>query len=162
MTDLTRIPTMFGGVNTASAIGEASPDAVWRTLFDRARWLPDFVGKEAIDGPADAVGERARFTTRREDGGLSTRNEEILLADPPRRLVTRLALVPQDATFAFAEWRLEPLGSGTRVEMSLYWLDLPGEGADWPATVALRADYLAHTQTILDGIVTRIASAAAS
>ena len=69
MSEIT-LPPMFGAVNTASAVIDAAPEAVWKILFDRARWIEDFIGKAPIDGPADAVGERARFTRRAPDGSL--------------------------------------------------------------------------------------------
>lgn len=156
------LPPMFGAVNTAIVDVAAPVEAVWQVLFERSRWVPDFAGKEALDGPTDAVGERALFSTHTPNGGTATRIEEILVSVPHRRLVTRLALAEGDATFAFAEWRLSPAGDGSALEMNLYWIDLPEAGADWPAIQAQRQDYLGVTQAALDGLVAGIAAAASA
>lgn len=154
------LPPLFGALNTASIAIAAPAETVWPVLFDRARWIAEFVGKTPIDGPPDAVGERARFATRTPDGGTATRIEEILLSTPPWRLVTRLALEENDATFAFAEWRLSPSGVDTLLEMNLYWTDLPDPDTDWPAVQAQRQGYLDHTQATLEVLVAAIAAAA--
>ena len=157
---MTALPPMFGGVNTATIAVGAPVEVVWPVLFDRARWIDGYVGKVPIDGQADAVGERASFTTRTPEGVTATRNEEILVSDPPRRLISRLALEENDATFAFAEWRLSPTREGSTLEMNLYWTDLPEEGADWSAIRVQRQGYLDHTQAALETLVARIAEAA--
>ena len=154
------LPPLFGAVNTATIEIAAPADIVWSVLFDRARWIDDFVGKTAIDGPTDDVGERARFTTRTPDGGMATRIEEILIRTPPRRLVARLALEENDATFAFAEWRLSPGRGVSNLEMNLYWTDVPEPDADWPAILVQRQGYIDHTQATLDRLVASIAAAA--
>lgn len=156
------LPPAFGAVNTATVEVHVPPEDVWPVLFNRARWLDGFVGKESIDGPLDAVGERALFTSRAPDGAPASRIEEILLSERPRRLVTRLALRENDATFAFAEWRLTEQGGGSLLEMSLYWIDLPEAHADWPAIRAQREGYIAHTQATIERLVANIATAASA
>lgn len=155
-----RLPPLFGALNTASATTDVAPGIVWATLMRREAWLKDYAGKQMVDGPSDAVGERARHSTHLPDGGVATRIEEILLRDPFHRLVIRLALESNDATFAFAEWRLMTAEQGTRIEMNLYWTDLPEDDMDWPAIKQLRQSYIDHTQAIMDKHVTAIARAA--
>ena len=157
---MTALPPMFGGVNTARVVVAVPPAQLWPVLFDRTLWVPDFVRKEAIDGTENQVGERARYTTRAQQGDEATRIEEVLLAEPPNRLVTRLASVENDATYAFAEFRLAERVDGCAIEMSLYWLDLPEVGANWSATVKQREGYLNHTPAALERLTLRIAQAA--
>ncbi len=155
-----RLPPLFGAVNTAAVDIAATRERVWAVLFHRAAWVPKFLSKTPLDGPQDAAGERARYTSADDAGAPQTRIEEILLSAPPERLVARLALADNDATFAFAEWRIASKGEGCRLEMSLFWTDLPEEGADWPATRRLRDGYVAHTQGIIATLVANIARAA--
>ena len=154
------LPPLFGALNTATAAANAAPDAVWDVLLQRDLWLPDYAGKQVIDGPPDAVGERAVFSTHLPEGGTAKRIEEILLLDRPNRLVTRLALTGNDATFAFAEWRLASAAKGTLIEMNLYWTDLPEGETDWSAIRQLRQSYIDHTQNIMEQHVVAIAKAA--
>ena len=95
----------FGALNCARIDLAADADEVWPLLFDRAQWMPRFVSKERLDGPVDAVGERALYTSRDASGQAHTRIDEILCLEPQRRLVFRLALLDEDATTAFADWR---------------------------------------------------------
>jgi hypothetical protein len=161
MSDI-NLPPLFGALNTASALAEAAPDKVWAVLFQRGTWLKEFAGKQVIDGTPDGVGERALFATHLPDGGTAQRIEEILFLDQPRRLVTRLALKANDATFAFAEWRLMPIEKGTMIEMNLYWTDLPEGEMNWPEITVLRQSYIDHTQNVMSQHLLAIAKAATS
>lgn len=146
----------FGALNCARIDLAAAAKDVWPLLFRRAAWMPGFVGKTALDGPVDAVGERALYTSHDASGQPHTRVEEILCLEPQRRLVFRLALVDDGATTAFADWRLFTAAAGCTLELSVFWLDLPEPGMDWPALQALRASYIAATQRVIEGHLARI------
>ena len=113
--------------------------------------MPSFVRKERLDGPTDAVGERALYTSRDSSGQVHTRVDEIICLEPQRRLVFRLALLEEGATTAFADWRLVPTAAGCTLELSVFWLDLPGPGMKWPEVQALRQSYVTATQTVIEG-----------
>ena len=151
----------FGALNCARIDLAADADEVWPVLFDRAQWMPRFVSKERLDGPVDAVGERALYTSRDASGQAHTRIDEILCLEPQRRLVFRLALLEEGATTAFADWRLVPTAAGCTLELSVFWLDLPGPGMNWPAVQTLRQSYVAATQIVIEGHLTGIRDALA-
>lgn len=152
----------FGALNVHWVLIEAPPARVWALLFDRAQWMEGFAYKTVIDGTARETGERARFTGRGAGGDkLNVRLEEILLADPPRRLVTRLATADDTATHSFVDFRLTPSGKGgTRLEFDMFWLDRGEPGADWAAVQKTRAAYAAITGQAIEGHLRRIKAAA--
>ena len=141
----------FGALNCARMELAVDANEVWPLLFDRAHWMPSFVGKERLDGPADAVGERALYTSRDSSGQLHTRVDEIICLEPQRRLVFRLALLEEGATTAFADWRLVPTAAGCTLELSVFWLDLPEPGMNWTDVQTLRQSYVTATQTVIEG-----------
>lgn len=154
-------PCTFGAFNTAFIEMAADAGAVWNLLFQRSAWIPGFAGKSRVDGPDGAVGERAHFRGHDAAGTVHTRLEEILALEPQRRLVQRLALADDSATTAFADWRLLPTARGCRLELSLFWLDVPQPGMDWPAVQSLRAGYMAATQALIEAHLTRLQEALA-
>lgn len=143
-------------MNSARADIDAPAERVWTILFDRRAWVPGFVAKTPLDGQEDAVGERAYFSSRDAHGRTQTRIEEILFRERPQRLVSRLALAENDATFAFAEWRIASAGAGCLMEMSLFWTDLPAPGSDWAITRGTRDCYVAETQVTIEKLVANI------
>lgn len=151
----------FGAFNAARAELAAPCERVWALLFDRTAWMPGFAFKRVVDGMENAVGERAHYTSRPAGGGEHTRLEEILHLEPARRLVLRLATVETDATTAFADWRLQPTQAGCRLELNLFWLDLPQPGMAWPATCELRAGYIVSTQAVIEAHLVRMGDALA-
>lgn len=154
-------PCTFGAFNTASIELAADAGVVWDLLFERSAWIPGFAGKSRVDGPDGAVGERAHFCSRDATGTVHKRLEEILALEPQRRLVQRLALADDSATTAFADWRLVPTARGCRLELNLFWLDVPQPGMDWPAVQSLRAGYMAATQTLIEAHLDRLQGALA-
>ena len=147
---MSRLSPSFGALNVTRARIDAPPCRVWAVLIDRAAWMATFVDKQHLDGPANAVGERALLRSRSADGGIATRVEEVLWWDAPHRLVLRLGLEDDSATTAFGDWRLFTADGGTELEFSVHWIDVPEPGMDHAATMALRASYVAHTQAAID------------
>lgn len=161
MTEPTTPPTVspnFAAFNGTRVLIPRPAEQVWAMLFERDRWMPAFVRREHVDGPTGEVGERYRVHSRQADSS-SVRMEETLALEAARRLVIRMALPDDSATMSFAEWRLEPGPEGTTLEFNVYWLDVPKPGADWPATRAQRADYMAHTQASIEATVARFRDA---
>jgi uncharacterized protein YndB with AHSA1/START domain len=156
---MTTLSPSFGALNVTRSRIDAPLDRVWEVLIDRAAWMPTFVDKQHLDGPTNAVGERALLRSRTANGGIATRVEEVLWWDAPHRLVLRLGLEDDHATTAFGDWRLFTADGGTELEFSVHWIDVPEPGMDHAATMALRASYVAHTQAAIDGYPQRILEA---
>ena len=147
----------FGAVDTARIAVEASPENVYAALLDRSRWVDGFVAKTLIDGDPDCAGERSRYRTVSGE-----RLEEVLVAEPPMRYVTRLADSDDRRTHAFAEWRIEASIAGSTIEFNLYWIDATAQDATWPETQHLRASYRQETQRLLQAHLERIKRAVES
>ena len=156
---MTALTPTFGALNVTRARFDAPPDRVWAVLVDRAAWMPTFVDKQHLDGPANAVGERALLRSRTAEGGIAARVEEVLWWDAPHRLVQRLGLEDDSATTAFGDWRLFAAEGGTELEFSVHWIDVPEPGMDHAAAMALRASYVAHMQGVIDAYPQRIREA---
>lgn len=107
----------YGSFLTSRTMIRATPDRVWRALLDRGPWIRSFVGKRVLSGPAGAAGE-VSVVTMDWAGQRADRREEILRAEPGRRLVIRLSS-PQDEPYAFADYRVSP-GPVVTVELSVY------------------------------------------
>lgn len=151
----------FGALNVTRARIHAAPDRVWTVLIDRGAWMPSFVGKQHLDGPANAAGERALLRSRAADGSVAARVEEVLWWEPPHRLVLRLGPEDDRTTTAFGDWQLFATDGGTELQFSVYWIDMPEPGMDRSAAMALRASYVAHTQALIETYPQRIREALA-
>ena len=160
MTSTPPLSPTFGAVNSASVLIDAPAERVWSVVLDRAAWMPTFVEKVGLDGATDSVGERALYRSRSEDGEIATRLEELLLLDAPARIVKRLALADDSATWAFCEWRIAATDVSSELEMNLYWLDVPEPASGWEEVQALRERYLSQTQAILEGYISNISELA--
>jgi carbon monoxide dehydrogenase subunit G len=91
----------------------AHPDRVWSVLADWRRypdWMPDVAWVRPL-GPERALGLRLLVRTR--VFGLPIASDVMLVTDwdPPRRL----AIEHQGVVRGPAEWRLDPVGGGTRL-----------------------------------------------
>lgn len=90
-------------------------DDVWRALTSAeslSAWLNEMVGFEPV------VGCRFRMLCRTEAGELDVYHCEILELEPPRRMLWSWLLEqPGSPSPTRVEFRLEPLGSTTRLEI---------------------------------------------
>lgn len=152
--------THFAAVNTVGVDIAAAAGRVWRALLDRTAWNSTVVAKARLRGDENATGEVALFTLRDASGHTGERLEEMLLALPGERLVIRLAPRSEDATYAFADFRISPRGKASRLDMTVYWTD-EASGAPGSAELAqTRTAYVAATQAKMTGDLARLKAAA--
>lgn len=100
-------------VASMSAQYAASPDAIWTSLTDIAafpHWRP---AVERVEPLPDENGQRGW----REHGAHDVTTYRVVEADPPRRLVSRIAdlNLPYGGSWTY---ELTPVGSGTRLTIT--------------------------------------------
>jgi carbon monoxide dehydrogenase subunit G len=96
-----------------TATFDAPPDRVWRILADWRRypsWMPDVAWVRHLGGPED--GEGMRLKVRTKVFGVPAANDVMMVTawEPGRRMAIR----HQGVVRGPAEWRLDPVGEGTR------------------------------------------------
>lgn len=120
------------------------PEKVWAALTNAealSAWLNEIVGFEPV------VGCRFEMRCRLDDGSVDVYHCEILELDAPRRMVWSWLLEqPGDPSPTRVEYRLEPVGSGTRLVVR-HSGDRPDEVAarfrqGWPAKLAALGETL--------------------
>ncbi len=137
----------------------ASPQTIWNVLVDRRRWMPAMTEQKMLRGAPDKTGGLYIYTVQAGDRTTS-RLEEILFAEPGRRLVLRLADPDTGRTYAFVDHRIRPEGKGARLDFEMYWSeDVPGK-KDRAAIDAVRADYSRQTVAKIDEALQRLKAAA--
>lgn len=91
----------------------APPQEVWGLLLDweeQARWMKDADSVRVLTSRREGVGTRLAVRTRVWNVPLFTEELEVVLWDPPRRLV----MAHRSFVRGVGTWALEPEGSGTR------------------------------------------------
>ncbi|MES2450145.1 MAG: DUF885 family protein [Pseudomonadota bacterium] len=132
---------------------------IWPVLLDRSRWMPDTVATKTLRGVEGATGWTYLYS-RRAGVVVASRLEEILLADPGRRLVLRLADPDTGVTNAYVDQRLTAEGNRTRLDFEMYWFeDVPGSKSAAELD-AMRADYSSQTVAKIDAGLARLKHAA--
>jgi hypothetical protein len=117
-------------------------------------------GKTRLRGSENATGEVAVYSMRNAQGQPGERLEEVLLATPRERLIVRLAPRNEASTFAFADFRLRTAGTGSHLDMTLYWTDRAHGAAGSPELQKTRDEWVAATQTKMQGDLARLKAAA--
>lgn len=137
----------------------APPQAVWDVLVDRRRWMPAMTEQKMLHGKPDAAGGLYIYSVKAGEGVVS-RLEEILLAEPGRRLVLRMADPETGRTYAFVDHRIRADDKGTRLDFEMYWYeDVPGRKA--PTEIdTIRTDYSTQTVSKIDEALARLKTAA--
>ncbi len=137
----------------------ASPRAVWDVLIDRRRWMPAMTEQKMLRGKPDAAGGLYLYSVKAGEH-VASRLEEILLAEPGRRLALRMADPETGRTYAFVDHRIRAEGKGTRLDFEMYWYeDVPGSKT--PEEIdAIRADYSSQTVLKIDEALARLKTAA--
>lgn len=121
--------------------------------------MPAMTEQKMLRGKPDAAGGLYMYSVKAVEGVVS-RLEEILLAEPGRRLVLRMADPETGRTYAFVDHRIRAEGKGARLDFEMYWYeDVPGRKA--PAEIdAIRTDYSTQTVSKIDEALARLKTAA--
>lgn len=139
----------------------ATPQQVWNTLVDRRLWMPAMTEQKMLRGARDKSGGLYLYTVK-AGGRTASRLEEILLAEPGRRLVLRMADPDSGQTSYFVDHRIRQDGGVTRLDFEMYWFeDVPGR-KDQAAADKIRTDYSADTIAKIDEALVRLKAAAES
>lgn len=143
----------IAAVDTAAVRIDKAALAVWSALFDRSGWMNSFVARRHLAGPANATGDVSLNELQSAGGDPGRRLEEVLLAQPPTRLVIRLAPESGASTYAIGDYRLTASGRATNVEFTVYWWeDVP---ASAPAQ-QLENEYSGHTRAKIQADLERL------
>lgn len=97
----------------SSIVLPVGPTAAWEVLLrweDQARWMKDADSVEVLTARREGVGTRIAVRTRVWNVPLFTEQLEVVLWEPPRRLV----MAHRSFVRGVGTWALAPEGVGTR------------------------------------------------
>ncbi len=147
----------IAAVNVATlVIPGRKPAQVWTALLDRSNWMDGVLESKLLRGAPGVTGSRMLYTMGRGDGRSSQRFEETLLAVPGERLVLRASPADADTTVAIADFRLQPVAGGTRIELSTYWWENAEQMMAIDELDRLEATYRGATQGAIEGYLARL------